>query len=162
MEYIYPYYKSYFNFLENIFYIEGTTFHKHQQIDNMQNIVLSLRFIIKNSNYDKSQVVNYIKDKIKKLTEGPNNNEYMYSQNDSYMHYVNLLEKILLSLSILFDYDEMEETFKYIIYLFLPYFCFGYYFRDLIFKKEFNNLGKATFKNKLNFEELKIYLETNN
>jgi len=162
LDYIYPYYKSYFNFLENIFYIDGTTFHKHQQIDNIQNIVLSLRFIIKNSNYDKSQVINYIKDKIKKLVEGPNNKEYIYNQNDSYMYYVNLLEKLLLSLSILFDYDEMEETFKYIIYIFLPYFCFGYYYRDLFIKKASNNLDKATFKKKLNIDDLKIYLETNN
>ena len=162
VDYIYPYYKSYFNFLENIFYIDGTTFHKHQQIDNIQNLVLSLRFIIKNSNYDKSQVINYIKDKIKKLAEGPNNNEYIYNQNDSYMYYVNLLEKILLSLSILFDYEEMEETFKYIIYIFLPYFCFGYFYRDLFIKKASNNLDKTTFKKKLNVDDLKIYLETKN
>jgi len=162
VDYIYPYYKSYFNFLENIFYINATTFHKHQQIDNMQNIVLSLRFIIKNSNYDKSQVVNYIKDKIKKLAEGPNYNEYIYNHNDSYMYYANLLEKILLSLSILFDYYEIKETFKYIIYVFLPYFCCGYYYRDLFFKKDCKDLDKTTLINKLNVEDLKIYLETNN
>ena len=162
VDYIYPYYKSYFNFLENVFYIDGSTFHKYQQIDNIKNIVLSLRFIIKHSNYDKIQVVNYIKDKIKKLAEGPNNNEYIYNQNDSYMYYANLLEKILLSLSILFDYDEMEETFKYIIYIFLPYFCCGYYYRDLFFKKDCKNLDKPTLINKLNVEDLKIYLETNN
>ena len=162
VDYIFPYYKSYFNFLENIFYVDGTIFHKHQQIDNTQNIVLSLRFIIKNSSYDESQVINYIKDNIKKLAEGPNNNEYMYNKIDSYMNYANLLEKILLSLSILFDCNEMEETFKYIIYIFLPYFCFGYYYRDLIFKKEINNLDKATFKKKLNVDNLKIFLETNN
>ena len=162
VDYIYPYYKSYLNFLENIFYIDGTTFHKHQQIDNIQNLTLSLRFIIKNSSYDKSQVIEYIKDKIKKLAEGPNINEYIYNQNDSYMYYVNLLEKVLLSLSILFDYDEMEETFKYIIYIFLPYFCFGYYYRDLIFKKTSNNLDKVTLKKKLNREDVNLYLETNN
>ena len=52
---IFIYYKGYLNFLENVFYFEGTTFHKQQQIDTMQNIILSLRYLLK---------INYIKKKI--------------------------------------------------------------------------------------------------
>ena len=48
MENKYPIFKGYFNFFENMFYINGTTFHKHQQIDTLQSIILSLRFLAKN------------------------------------------------------------------------------------------------------------------
>ena len=78
------------------------------------------------------------------------------------MRYVNLLGKILLSLSILFNYNEIKQTFKYIIYIFLPYFSFGFYFRNLMLKKELENIDINKFKEKLNINDLNIYLKDNN
>ena len=39
-------FKGYFNFFENVFYIDGSTFHKNQQRDNMQNIIYNFMFKI--------------------------------------------------------------------------------------------------------------------
>ena len=160
LDYLYPNYKSYFNFLENIFYVDGTTFHKNQMIDNMQNLVLSLRFITKTNILDINQIIKYIQSELLALCS--NQNKYIYNYNDKQMHYVNLFEKILLSLSILFDYDEMEEIFKYVLYIFLPYFSIGFYFRDLIFKKKFKKINEFKFNEKMNNKDLEIFLKDNN
>ena len=162
LDFIYLYYKGYFNFLENIFYINSTTFHKQQQIDTLQNINLSLRFVTKNSDFDIKQIINYIKTELLKLIEGPNENEFIFKQKDTYMHYINLLEKILLSLLLLFDYEEIQKEIKYIIYIFLPYFSFGFYFRDLYMKKELNELDNFKFKEKMNINDFQNYLKDNN
>ena len=156
----YPTFKGFFNYLENVFYINGTTFHKLQQIDTIQNIILSLRLIIRiNSSYI-NQIIHYINCELTNLVNGPNN-EYIFNHTE-FMRYADLLEKILLSLIILFDYEEIEESFKYIIYIFLPYFSFGFYFRELMFKKEFKNIDKFKFKEKMNINDLKNYLKNNN
>ena len=159
---IYPQYKSYFTFLENIFYINGTTFNKHQQIDTLQNLNLCLRISIKKINtIDLNQIIKYIKDELIKLAKGPNEKVYIYNKRYMHMHYVNSLEKILLSMSILFDNDEIEEALKYIIYIFIPYFTFGYYYRYLIIKNK-NNLQNLNIREKMNMNDLKNYLKDNN
>ena len=161
LDYKFPLYKGYFNFLENIFYINGTYFHKQQQIDNLKNINLSLRFISKTNPLLIKQIITFINNELINLGKGPEPNEYIYSHTD-YMRYVDSFEKILLSLLILFNYEEIEETFKYIIYIYLPYFAFGFYFRDLMFKMEYNNLDKIHFKEKMNMNDLQNYLKNNN
>ena len=161
LDYKFPIYKGYFNFLENIFYINGTYFHKQQQIDNLKNINLSLRFISKTNPLLIKQIITFINNELINLGKGPEPNEYIYSHTD-YMRYVDSFEKILLSLLILFNYEEIEETFKYIIYIYLPYFAFGFYFRDLMFKMEYNNLDKIHFKEKMNMNDLENYLKDNN
>ena len=42
LEIVIPIFQSYFNYLENIFYFKGTNFHKKQQIEIIQNFLLSL------------------------------------------------------------------------------------------------------------------------
>ena len=154
LEIIYPYYKSYFNFLENIFYMDGTTFHKYQQIDTFQNFILLLRFLINTNNIDKTQLVDYIKTNLCNLVKGPGDDQYIYNNGN----YVDLFQKILLSLSILFDYDEMKNIFKYIILIFLPYFNFGFYYRSIMFKKENDNMKTFDFNEKMDIKELEKYV----
>ena len=154
-------YQALFNNLENTFYINGTYFHKSQQIDNLQNIILSLRFLVKTNPLYIKQIIIFIKNELTNIAKGTDKNDYIYSNND-YMHYANSLDKIFLSLIILFNYEEIKETFKYIIYLYLPYFLFGFYFRDLIFKKEYNKLDNGLFKEKMNIKDLAQYLKDNN
>ena len=146
-------YKGFFNFFENIFYIDGTTFHKHQQIDTMQNIILSLRYLTNIKYLNEKEIINYIKKELASLLKGPDLNEIIILKYED-MYYVNKFEKILLSLSILFDYEEQIETFKYIIYIFLPYMAFGYYLRYL-------SVNRCNFNN-INTEDFKTYLENNN
>ena len=43
-------------------------------------------------------------------------------KNKDYIIYANLLEKILLSLSILYNYKEMIQAFKYIYKILFIYF----------------------------------------
>ena len=152
--------KGFFNYFENIFYINGTTFHKQQQIDTIQNIILSLRYITKANSFYITQIIKYIKDELEKLSKGPNN-ENLY-KNSNYMCYANSFETILLSLSILFNYDQMHETFKYIIYIYLPYFVFGFYYRDLIFKTKLKILDKSIINEKMNMNDFEKYLKDNN
>ena len=141
-------YKGYFNFFENVFYIDGTTFHKHQQIDTMQNIILSLRYLTKIKYLNKIEIIKYIKKELLSLSKGSDINEDNIIIRYKDFHYVNKFEKILLSLSILFDYDDQKETFKYIIYIFLPYMAFGLYLRFLIINNyNLNNINTENFKN---------------
>ena len=156
LDFIFPCYKPFFNFLENVFYADGTTFHKRQQIYILQNIILSIRFQIKSNGYFIHEIIKYIKKELTNLAMGIKEKEYVYGHKDIYMHYSDLFEKILLSLSILFDYDEMKETFKYILYIILPYFTFGFYYRDLVVKNELN------IKEKMNINDLQKYLMENN
>ena len=148
----YEEYKSYFNYLENIFYSEGTTFNKRQQIDNLQNIILSFRYLLKASGINMSNIKIYIKGSLYSLLTNTNENNII--NNFKNMYYIILLEKILLSLAILFDYDELKQTFKYILYIFLPYFSFGNYLKYLII----NEIPL----DKINNEHLKKYIKDNN
>ena len=160
---IYPYYKAHLNYFENIFYVNGTTFYKQQQIDNIKNLILSLRLIIHNiKEFDKYDIIKYIKETLLNLAKGPCDNNFLYQYKDSYMYYINLFEKILLSLLILFDYEEIKETLKYILYVFLPYICFGLYFRKLMIEKNTNNINDEQFKQMLELNEVQNYLDNNN
>ena len=161
LDFKYSFYKSYFNYLENVFYVSGTTFHKHQQIDTMQNLNLSLRFNIKTNPDFIKQIIDFIKEELTYLAKGPEEEEYIYNH-QKYMRYVDSLEKILLSLSILFNYEEIQKTFNYIIYIYIPYFIFGFYFRDLIFRKEFKNINNFQFKEKMNINDFINYTKENN
>ena len=160
---ILPYYKSHMNYFENIFYIQGTTFHKKQQIDNMKNLILSLRlFLYDREDFNKIEIIQYIKETLLNLSKGPEENKFMYENSDTYMHYTNLLEKINLALILLCDYEEFKEMIKYILYIFLPYFCFGLFFKKLIVDKKNNKLDNEQFKQKLNIPEFKKYLKDDN
>ena len=68
---VFPYYQAYLNYFENVFYAEGTTFHKQQQIDNLKNMILSMRLIYNGSkNFSKNEIVKFIKETLYKLANG--------------------------------------------------------------------------------------------
>ena len=160
---IFPYYQAYINYYENIFFVDGTTFHKQQQIDNIKNLILSLRFIFHDSiNCRKEDIIEFIKEIFLKLNKGPEENTYIYQYPDSYMHFMNLFEKIVLSLLIIFDYKELKQTFKYLLYIFLPYFCFGLYFKKLIIENKNELIDKEKFLKKMNLNDFQKYFEDNN
>ena len=136
----------------NIFYSEGSTFNKKQQIDNLQNIILSFRYMLGTNNLRLANLKSYIKSNLNILLSYSDENNII--RNCKNMFYVKLLDKILLSLSILFDYDELKQTFKYLIYIFLPYFSFGNYLRYLII----NDIAL----NQINIDQFKKYIMENN
>ena len=141
-------YEIYFNFLENVFYIDGTTFHKQQQIDTIQNIILSLRFLVNTNYLSKKHIICFLKEELFLLSSGSNIVETVVSNFEN-MYYVNKFKQILLSLIILYDYEEIKDIFKYIIYIFLPYMSFGYYLRYIIS----NNYNKdiITYQHFINY-----------
>lgn len=139
----YQEYKSHFSFLENIFYSEGTTFNKRQQIDNLQNIILSFRYLLKVTQLQMEGLKGFIKDHLYLLLNDSIESNIL--ENFKKMHYVNILEKILLSLSIIFDYEELNQTFLYLIYIFLPYLSFGNYLKFLFINDI--NLDKINIDN---------------
>ena len=160
IEEIFMNYISYINFLENIFYIEGTYFNKHQQIDTIQNYILSLRYLVKNNILDINNILNNIKNILSSIIKGPDKNENIFI-NYEQMHYINYLEKLLLLLSILFNYSQLKDIFIYIINFFLPYFSFWFYLRNLVAKNKFYTLDYK-HKQSIDKKDLEAYFTTNN
>ena len=163
LENIFPYYKAYLTHFENIFYYEGTTFHKQQQIDNMKNFILSLRLFVNDSkDLNKFDIIKFIKETLLIISKGPKEEIFLYKYPDSYLYYVNLFEKIIFSLQILFDYEELKDIVKYFLYMFLPYYLFGFYLKQLVVQKHKKILNQEQFIQKLNSQEFYEYLKDNN
>ena len=57
---IIPKYKSYINFLTNLIYSNSITFHKHQQIVIIKNLILSIRYFIYIKQINQEQIIDYI------------------------------------------------------------------------------------------------------
>ena len=154
-------FKSYINFLENIFYVEGTYFNKYQQINIIKNYILSLRYLVNNNIVNINNILKNINDILNSLMKGPGKFDSIISNYEN-MHYINCLEKLLLYLSILFDFNEMKSLFKYIINLILPYFSFGFYLRNLIIKNDFYSLYNNKTKEIINYKNINQYFTKNN
>ena len=161
IEEIFVNYKTYINFLENIFFIDGTNFNKQQQIDTIQNYILTLRYLMKINYLDINIILGNIKDILSSLIKGPGKTDkilYNYENN----HYINSFEKLMLLLSILFNYKEIKDIFIYIIYLFIPYFSFGFYLRNLMVKNKFYSLYTKKLKEKITMKNWEEFLIANN
>ena len=64
---------------------------------------------------------------------------------------------LLFLLALLFDYEEIEGYEKYIIYITLPIFGFGFFFKDVYFKNSFS-FSKNSFINLLTEDNLYDFL----
>ena len=160
IEEIFLNYRSNINFLENIFFIDGTHFIKHQQIDIIQNFILSIRFLVKTNILNIGLIIDDIKKILSSLIKGPRKQErILFNYETSY--YNNNLEKLFLLLSILFNYNEIKDIIKYIINLFIPYFIFGFYLRNIVKKNKFYTIDKAQ-KSKINYKKLQEFLSKKN
>ena len=155
--------KQFFVFLENIFFAEGSKFYKEQQINIIKNFILSWRYLIKTDSIQikKNEFVNEIKNNLDCLVKGPKQEENILFNYENFF-YINCYEKIIIHLLFLFDYNEIKEVFKYIIYLIMPYFSFGLYLRYLIYKNDFYSLYDENMKDNINIDNLIIYLKSNN
>ena len=149
--------------MENIFYANGSKFHKEQEINIIRNFILFLRYLIKNGfiNVNENFIINEIKNILCSLIKGPKEDEIIMN-NYQNMYYIDKLEKLFFYLSILFNYDEIKQIFKYIINLFLPYFSFGFYLRYLISKNNFYSLYDQHLKDQIDINNLISYLINNN
>ena len=152
-------FQSYCNFLINLFYSNGMTFHKLQQIEIIQNMLLSIRYLT-NINYFKiTQIIDKIHSIINILING---DDYCNIENFENMNFNNNFDNLLFSFSILLDYDEFKNSFTYIINWILPYICVWSYLRYLIIKNDFLSLFKENIIEKINISDLKQFLIENN
>ena len=161
LEQAFPIFQNQFNYLENIFYYKGTYFNKKQQIDINQNFILSLRYLTYTHLIDNDLIINYIKNTLLSLVKNPKENDNILNNYEK-LHYINIFEKLLLFLCILFDYDEMKEILKCIILIFIPYFSFGFYLRLLIANNNYHSFYNEKSKEKLNEKDLKQFFESHN
>ena len=154
-------YDSYINFLGNLYFCEATTFYKQQQIDIIKNLILSIRYLTKINTIDINHIINYIKNGISVLINGPNENENIIEKYIN-MYYSKYIDKIIFSFMILLDYDEFKKLFLYIINWSLPYFSFWLFLRNLISENNFYSLYDEQIKEKIDLNNLLLYLKENN
>ena len=153
-------YQSYINFLINLFYSNGTTFHKNQQIDLIQNLILSIRYLV-NINFIKiEEVIESIHKNIEILIEGPTINDNIFEDFET-MFYNNIFDKLLFSFSILLNHKEFNKLNQYLLNLILPYMSFLFYLRNLISGNNFY-YSRDKINEKINIEDFKQYLNSNN
>ena len=153
-------YQSYINFLINLFYSNGTTFHKNQQIDLNQNLILSIRYLI-NINFIKiDEVIESIHNNIKILIEGPTINDNIFINFET-MYYNHIFDKLLFSFSILLNHPEFNKLNHYLLSLILPYMSFLFYLRHLISGNNFY-YSRDKINEKISIDDFKQYLNSNN
>ena len=151
---IIPKYQSYINFLTNLIYSNAITFHKHQQIVIIKNLILSIRYFIYIKQINHGQIVDYIHRLIKEFQINIRPYDIDY--------YKNLFDELIICFCLLLDYNELKKCFIFLINLILPYMCFFMYLRHLVIKNNFMSLSHEDCQEKISMENLKKYLEENN
>ena len=154
-------FKYFLNYVGNIFLSESTTFFKHEQLDNIQNVLLIIRYLLNIKYINIDQVINCIKEKINIIMKGPTEKENVIEKYKK-MDYSKTIDELLFLFLTLADYDEIKNLFAYIINWTLPYFTFWIYLRDLIIKNNFYSLYDEKIKEKLDIKNLMQYLKENN
>ena len=131
---------------------------KDQLIDNIKNLILSVRYLTKTNFIDVNKVVDFIRNNIDNLIKEPNEKDNILAlYNERY--YAKYIDKLILSIIILLDYDEIQKLFIYIINWTIPYFSFWLYLRHLLIEyKSFDEISKQ----KINIDNFKEYLKNNN
>ena len=154
-------FQSYLNFLINLFYSNGMTFYKLQQIEIIQNMLLSIRYL-SNINYFK---INDIVDNIHLIINNIVSDDSIKNidiEHFENMNFNNTFDMLLFSFSILLDYDELKNAFIYIINWILPYLSIWAYLRYLIVKNKFSIVFEENIREKISLEDLNRFLAENN
>jgi len=154
-------FEYYLNYVGNIFYSESTIFFKREQVDNTQNVLLILRYLINIKYIDIAHDISYIKDKINIIIKGPTEADNIIEKYKK-MDYSKIIDEIIFLLLILIDYDDFKNVFVYILNWALPYFLFWIYLRDLIIKNNFYSLYDEQMKEKIDINNLIQFLKENN
>ena len=154
-------YEYYMNYVGNIFYSEATTFFRHEQLDNIQNVLLIIRYLININYININQVLNYIKDEINIIIKGPTKEDNII-EHFKKMYYSKIIDKLLFLFLVLTDYDDIKNLFIYFLNWALPYFCFWIYLRDLIVKNNFYSLNDDKIKEKIDINNFMLFMKENN
>ena len=154
-------FEYYLNYLGNIFYSESTIFVKREQVDNIQNVVLIMRYLINTKYIDIFLLTNNIKYIIMSLIECIIEEDNIIEKYKK-MEHSKIIDELIFQLLVLIDYDEFKNLFVYILNWVLPYFIFWIYLRDLIIKNNFYSLYDEQIKEKIDLNNLLLYLKENN
>ena len=149
-----PKYQSYINYLTNLIYTNAITFHKHQQIVIIKNLILSIRYFIYIKQINQEQIIDYIHRLIKEFQ--------IYDKLYDVDYYKNLFDELIICLCLLLDYSELKNCFIFLINLILPYICFLQYLRNLVIKNNYMSLSQEDSKEKISMENFKKYFNENN
>ena len=128
---------------------------KNNSIMLWKNFILSIRLMLKLDIIIKE---NYILQLYKLLNEFRTYKFDTSVQKIVQSEYMKLMTcEILSLLTLFFDYEQIEGYEKYILYMVLPLYAFGFYFRELYFKKSFG-FEPEYFLEHLNSEEMYKFL----
>ena len=158
IQYLVPKYQSYINYLANLIYSNEISFHKHQQITIMKNLFLSIRYLIHINDKDTYQIINHIHRLIKKI-QNKVHTEFMPYNLD---YYNQLFDELLICFCILLDYDELKNSFVYLINLILPYITFFMFLKSLVINNNLYSLEKKDTKEYMTLDNIKKFLNENN
>ena len=154
-------YQHLLNYVGNIFYSESTTFFRREQVDNIQNALLIIRYLVNINYIDIKQIIKYIREEINIITKGPNEKENVM-ENFQKRYYSDIIDKIILLLLVLSDYDEIQKLFAYILNWTLPYLYFWIYLRNIIINNNFYSLFDDKIKETININNYIQFLKNNN
>ena len=160
-ENIFTKFQSYFNYFINLYYNNQSNQYKENQLFIIQNLILSIRYLVNIYYFDINDIINSIHKMIEDLIKGPEANQNVI-ENYENLYYNNIIDKLLFSFLILMDQNEIKNSFKYIINWTLPYLSFWTYLRQVIADNKFCFLNDEGDNGKFNINELNKFLVEKN
>ena len=141
-------YRDFFDFFENVD-------DRKTSVNLWKNFFLSLRLLIKLKIMDEGFFICKFYNSLEELKTLVFDRSLEELINNDSLRLK--LCQLLFLLSIFLDYEEIEGFEKYIIYIALPIFGFGFFFKDIYFKNSFT-FSKESFLDLLTEEKLYEFL----
>ena len=156
-EKVFTKFQSYFNYFINLFYHNQSAQYKENVLFIIQNLILSIRYLININFFNINDIVYSIHNMIKELIKGPDINQNIIESYEN-LYYNNIIDKLLFSFLILMDRNEIINSFEFIINWTLPYLSLWSYLRHLIVENKFYYLNNEGENEKININEFNQFL----
>ena len=160
-ENIFTKFQSYLNYFTNLFYFNQSAQYKENELYIIQNLILSIRYLVNINYFNINDVVDSIHNMIKELIKGPDINQNIIESYEN-LYYNNIIDKLLFSFLILMDKSEIKNIFELIINWTLPYLSVWAYLRHLIAENKFCSINDDGDNEKINISEFNQFLEDKN
>ena len=160
-ENIFTKFQSYLNYFINLFYNNQSAQYKENELYIIQNLILSIRYLVNINYFNINDIVDSIHKMIQEFIKGPDINQNIIESYEN-LYYNNIIDKLLFSFLILMDRNEITNTFEYIINWTLPYLSVWTYLRYLIAENKFCYLNDEGDNEKINISEFNQFLEDKN
>jgi len=160
-ENIFPKFQSFFNYFINLFYNNQSIEFKENQFFIIQNLILSIRYLVNIDYFYINDIIDFIHNMIKELIKGPDFNQSII-ENYENLYYNNIIDKLIFSFLILMDRAEVQNSFEYIINWTLPYLSFWAYLKQFMAENKFCSLNDENVIEKISIKEFNEFLEDKN